>query len=304
MGLVCFVIGLSTTFYNATNRSVSDRNDLPEVTEAINEDVRERVDSLLSKLDLPVCVTDAKGVIIAANPKFCAASGAAAGDIMGELINEVLPIDQDTVSFDSGKWWISQVKEGARYYFSLLPTPDCEPAAEDLSVHEHRGIAITDPDTGLLVEEYRLIMGPLEISRAQRYKRSVTGILLELILNPSQDVSLSDKQKHMMFVAFATRVRHVLRTTDYGFLLPDNRIQLILPETPVAGAKTLLSRITTLPQDVFDDAVRDAIHPKVKSGLFFYNGTTKMEYGIFSAALEEDFLKSKETSATGASEAA
>ncbi|MDR1516027.1 MAG: PAS domain-containing protein [Synergistaceae bacterium] len=304
VGLVCFVIGLSIIFYNVTNYSVSEGEESPEAVEAQNENVRERVDSLLSKLDMPVCVTDAKGVIIAANPKFCEASGAEGEDIMGELINEVLPIDQDTVSFESGKWWISQIKEGARYYFSLLPTLDCKPVVEDLSVHEHKGIAITDSDTGLLVEEYRLIRGPQEISRAQRYKRSVSGILLELLLNPSQDVNLSDKQKYMMFVAFATRVRQALRTTDCGFLLPDNRIQLILPETPVVGAKTLLSRLTTLPQDVFDDAVREAIHPKVKSGLFFYNGTTKMEYGIFSAAIEEDFLRGKDAAPASASEAA
>jgi hypothetical protein len=294
IGLVCFVIGLAVAFFNATNAPSLEIADLSEVTEAENENTRERVDSLLSKLDLPICVTDAKGFIVSVNPKFCEASGTNPEDAVGEVISDVLPIEQETASFASGKWWISQAKEGARYYFSLLPTQDCLPAPDMPPVAEERGIAILDHETGLCVDEYRLIRGPQEISRSQRYKRSVSGILLELLFNPSQDVSLSEKQQHMMFVAFAARVKHALRIPDCGFLLPDNRIQIILPETPVGGAKTLLSRLITLPQDVFDEAVREAVHPKVKAGIFFYNGTTKMEYGIFSAALEEDFLKGKE----------
>jgi PAS domain-containing protein len=305
MGLVCFVIGLSIAFWSATNRPAHDTAVTFEEPGTQNQSSRERIDSLLSKLDLPVCVTDAKGVIVGVNPKFCEAVGKSFDDMSGELVNEVLPIDQDTATFDSGKWWLTQAKEGARYYFSLLPTHDCRPATDPPPTHEaiHKSIAIADPETGLMVDEYRLVRGPQEISRAQRYKRSVSGILLELQFNPAQDVNLSDKQKHMMFVAFAARVAHALRTTDCGFLLPDKRIQLMLPETPVAGAKTLLSRLTTLPQDVFDDEIRDAVNPKVKSGLFFYNGTTRMEYGIFSAAIEEDFLRGKEA-APAASEAA
>jgi PAS domain-containing protein len=300
IGLVCFVIGLATAFFNATNRPALETAASSALTEAENENARERIDSLLSKFDVPMCVTDAKGIVVSVNPRFCEASGTNPENTIGEVISEILPIDQETVAFASGKWWISQAKEGARYYFSLLPTQDCLPASETSSIAEQKGIAIFDNDTGLCVDEYRLIRGPQEISRSQRYKRSVSGILLELVFSPSQDTSLSEKQRHMLFVAFASRVKHALRIPDCGFLLPDNRIQLILPETPIAGAKTLLSRLLTLPQDVFDEPVREAVHPKVKAGVFFYNGTTKMEYGIFSAALEEDFLKSKETSSEAA----
>jgi hypothetical protein len=84
----------------------------------------------------------------------------------------------------------------------------------------------------------------------------------------------------------------------------DGRVQVLLPETPQAGAKTLLSRLVTLPQDVFDDEIRGAVNPKVKSGMFFYNGSSRMEYGIFSAALEESFLKSKEGAADVSNKAA
>jgi PAS domain-containing protein len=294
LGLVCFVIGLTLVFFYSTNGQATSLGDAHIISDAENEAARERIDSILEKLSFPVCVTDAKGIIVGVTPSFCEATGIAAEDMVGEVVSEVLPIDQETVVFDSGKWWVSQSKEGSRYYFSLSPTPNCKPVMQE-PVASPRGIAIYDQETGLCVEEYRLIRGPQEISRSQRYKRSVTGILLELNFNPSSEVSISEEQQHMLFVAFATRVKQALRIPDCGFLLPDNRIQLILPETPLAGGKTLLSRLVTLPQDVFDDAIREAIHPKVKAGSFFYNGTTKMEYGIFSAALEEDFMKSKDS---------
>ena len=37
------------------------------------------------------------------------------------------------------------------------------------------------------------------------------------------------------------------------------------------------------------------MNPKVKAGTFFYNGASRMEYGIFSATLEEALIKAKET---------
>jgi hypothetical protein len=160
-----------------------------------------------------------------------------------------------------------------------------------------KGLGIFDEETGLYVENYRVVRGPQEISRSQRYKRSICGILLELTFSAASDIGMSDEQRRMLFVAFASKVKQALRIPDCGFLLPDKRIQILLPETPLAGAKTLLSRLVTLPQDIFDDAIRSAVNPRVKASVFFYNGTTKMEYNIFSAALEEEFIKSTETDA-------
>jgi hypothetical protein len=272
------------------------------LSEEDTEEARERIDKVLGKLELPVCVTDSKGVVVCVTPKFCEAFDTIEESVVGELVNEILPIDDETVTLESGKWWISQVKDGARYYFSLLPTPECKPmlqsSAAALSMPP-RGIGIFDDETGLYIEDYRTVRGPQEISRSQRYKRSICGILLELTFNTASDIGIgiSDEQRRMLFAAFASKVRQALRIPDCGFLLPDKRIQILLPETPLAGAKTLLSRLVTLPQDVFDDAIRNAVNPKVKAGAFFYNGTTKMEYSIFSAALEEEFIKSVETDA-------
>ena len=95
--------------------------------------------------------------------------------------------------------------------------------------------------------------------------------------------------------AFAVKVKEILRSMDSAFLMEGRRIQILLPETPGGGAKVLLSRIMTLLEQVFDEDVRRAVNPKVKAGTFFYNGASRMEYGIFSATLEEALIKAKET---------
>jgi PAS domain S-box-containing protein len=294
IGLVLFLTGLVQVFFYATRRSAYES--APQATNPDDgESVFKRVDSLIEKLALPMCYTDNKGIIAGATASFCEAVGHSAEDIMGEVISDVLPMDSDEAVLDSGKWWIAQEQEGARHYFSLRPTSDGKPAQAP-APDAPGGVAIYDKATGLYTDEYRKIRGPEEVSRAQRYKRPLSGILLALTFEPSVDVKLTKEQEYMLDNAFKTKVQSALRTTDCGFLMADGRTQLLLPETPQAGTKTLLSRIITLPQDIFDEAIRTAINPRVKGGMFFYNGATRMEYGIFSAALEESFIKSREGS--------
>jgi hypothetical protein len=118
--------------------------------------------------------------------------------------------------------------------------------------------------------------------------------LVAISFEPSSDVKLTHEQEEILDGTFKSRVQAALRTTDCGFLTSDGRTQILLPETPQAGAKTLLSRIITLPQDIFDEEIRTAVNPRVRGGLFFYNGASRMEYGIFAAALEEAFVKSRD----------
>jgi PAS domain-containing protein len=295
IGLVIFMAGLAQAFYYATRTSsvASPQRDSSQDDAA---GVFKRVDSLIEKLELPICYTDGHGVIAGATASFLEAVGRKETDVIGALVSDFIPVDADEAILESGKWWITQKKEGARYYFSLRPTQDGKPARpslDEFSQHEDDGVGIYDGATGFYNDAYRKIRGPEEVARAQRYKRPLSGLLIELLFEPGADVNLSRDQVAMLDSAFKTKVQDALRTTDCGFLMADGRVQILLPETPQAGAKTLLSRIVTLPQDVFDEAIRAAVHPKVRGGSFFYNGASRMEYGVFSAALEESFSSSK-----------
>ncbi|GHV50131.1 hypothetical protein FACS1894216_01780 [Synergistales bacterium] len=289
VGILVFLAGLFLAFTSATSgvpvQAARVRDASPDVS-------RENlIDGLVSKLELPICITDASGLILNPSAKFCEAIGGSPDDLIGGPITEILPIDDETATFSSGKWWISQVKDGGYFYFSLLPTPNCAPQKQEAQVPQQRGISVLDKDTGLYVEEYRQFRGPQEIERSQRYKRPLSGILAALQLTPSAEVDISDEQKKMVFLAFATKVAQSLRNTDCGFLLPNGNIQLLLPETLGANAKTVMGRIIALPQDAFDEGIRAALSPKVNAGMIFYNGASKMEYSLFSAALEESLQK-------------
>lgn len=307
IGLVMFLVGLCVVFFYATQGSTA-LYDVPAKPKAENEETEQaRMENLVSKLDVPICIVDSKGTILGANQAFYEAVEREPGDIEGEIVNEVIPIDQEEFTLGSGTWWVSQAKEGNRYYISLLPTPQGKPVKEQpkapravVETAEGGIPGLFDSDTGLYTEEYRKIRGPEEISRANRYKRSLAGILLELTFDGAADVSLSKEQEEMLFHAYASKVKAALRITDCGFRLKERRIHILLPETPLAGAATLAGRLAALPREVFDDDIRNAVRPKVFTGQFFYNGTTKMEYGIFSATLEEAFNKNKAESASKA----
>jgi PAS domain-containing protein len=293
IGLVFFLAGLVLTFFYVTRRG-SFVPPSRQTTEANEGAAYARTDRLLEKLVIPACCTDNNGIITWASSGFCNAVGREPGGVAGRVVSDLLPMDSDEAILESGRWWVTQEKEGSRHYFLLRPTEDGQPVhmpAADISPEDR---SIYDKSTKLYTDEYRKIRGPEEVSRAQRYKRPLSGLLVGLTFEPANDVKLSDEQKDMLDNAFKSRIQAALRITDCGFIMTDGRVQILLPETPQAGAKTLLSRIFVLPQDLFDENIRTAVNPRVKGGVFFYNGASRMEYGIFSAALEESYIKNRD----------
>jgi hypothetical protein len=295
IGLVLFLAGLVAVFFYATVRRVS----LSSPVSASSDDggsSYKKLDSVLEKLSVAVCHTDSKGIVANATTRFCEALGRDIKSVAGKMITDLMPIDSEDVTLGSGKWWLTQKHDGTRYYFLLKPTPDGKPqqVASVETVQDEKFKSIYDKTTGLYTDGYRKIRGPEEVSRAQRYKRPLSGLLVAMSFEPSSDVKLTREQEEILDSTFKSRVQAALRTTDCGFLTADGRVQILLPETPQAGAKTLLSRISTMPQDIYDEEIRTAVNPRMRGGLFFYNGASRMEYGIFSAALEESFVKSRD----------
>lgn len=294
LGLVLLLVGLILVFFHATggNRSLHDAGHGESDIARQNAQERERTENVLGKLALPICITDSKGIVLGATHNFFDAIGKNQGEIEGEIIGDFLQSGQEEITLESGTWWIQKINEGSRHYIALLPTCDCKPVRMQPS--KSMGISIQDQATGLYTDEYRKIRGPEEVMRAQRYRRWLSGLQLELTYEGVDRLGLSEQHREMLFNAFAQKVKASLRSMDCGFLMPNKRVQVLLPETPQAGAKTLLGRLLAIPQEVFDDDVRDAVRPVVKGGLYFFNGNPPMDYNVFSAALEESFGKMRE----------
>jgi PAS domain-containing protein len=298
IGLVLFLIGLLCVFMYTTRREaiidVTPRD--PYAIDMVDWD------QLLSKLGIPICYTDTEGMVEEVTSAFLEATGRHAEEVIGKVITTIIPTDSGTVMLPSGKWWLETIENNSRNYFYLRPTRDGKPHKEQPLAQKKSAsgdILLIDHDTGLYTNAYRKLRGPEEVSRAQRYKRPLSGMLLELTFDASPSVSLSEQQFDMLRNAFATKVQGVLRTTDCGFWMDDQRqIQLLLPETPQVGAKTLMSRLLLLPQDIFDEDIRLAVNPKVRAGMYFYNGMSKIEYGVFTATLEQAFANAKDSTSS------
>lgn len=297
LGLLLFLAGLGLSFSYATSAH-SELDAIPSVS-GIEGDVGESADEVLSKLGLPVCYTDSGGDIEEATVSFLEAVEKKAEDIFGESVGSVLSPDEDgEVELPSGRWWMKFFNSGNRRYYSLSPTKDGKPPKEEPKKVDRSGAAaITDPTTGLYTEQYRDIRAPEEIARAQKYKRPLSSILVELAFDAnSSALPLSNDQVDMIKAAFAQKVKEVLRETDCGFWMDGrSQILLMLPETQQAAAKSLISRLLLLPQDVFDDDIRSVVDPKVTAGMFFCNGSgSAIDYGVFMASIEQAFANARD----------
>lgn len=297
LGLMLLLVGLILAFFYATGGALGNEfSDTAVDAARQSAHESERTESLLGTLPLPMCITDSKGIVLGATPRFFDEMDMNRDDVEGAMIGDILPIDNSEITLESGTWWIEQAQEGARHFFSLLPTKNGRPQAAQMESPAVSVMSIYDHPTGLYTDEYRKTRGPEEVARAQRYRRWLSGLMLEMVFESPDVTGISEQQKEMLFNAFGQKVKDSLRSMDCGFLMPKRRMQILLPETPQAGAKTLMGRLVLVPQEAFDESIREAVHPKVKAGLYFFNGNPPMDYGMFSASLEDAFAKTNSSS--------
>lgn len=297
LGFIVLLVGIFIGFYQATHESEA-LSAMESAHDSEAEDRTDHVAGLISKISLPICITNTKGVIVGLNAAFASAVGREEGSILKEAVSDILPIDQEETEFASGHWWISQNQQGKRHFFTLYPTEGCLPpqnTSTDLAspiYSNNGGPQFIDAETGLYTSSYQDIRVPEELERARRYRRWLSAGLVSLEFSPPKESPLSEQHKQMLFNAFATRVKEALRSVDAGFLMKNQRILILLPETAQSGAKTFMGRVLTIPQDVFDDDIREHVHPTASGGIFFYNGTPTMEYEVFLGTLEEALANS------------
>lgn len=296
ISLILLLIGLMALFVSSTRTGDGvDSSRLAQAAAAASD--VSSVDQMLSKLKVPVCYTDDAGTIEEATELFVEAVDKRPEELIGENISRFVQDSDGDISLPTGKWWLHVVKESDRRYYHLLPTPDGRPPQEVKTPKRMPGdISFIDTESGLYTSEYRDIRGPEEVMRAQRYKRPLSSVLLELSFDSKASLQLSSDQIKMLKMAFAQKIKEVLRDTDSAFWMDDHdKILVLLPETQQQGAKSLISRLQMLTQEVFDDDIRAAISPHVAAGLYYCNGSnTTIDYGVFLASLEQSFIAAKE----------
>ena len=166
-------------------------------------------------------------------------------------------------------------KDGRRIWISLTNRivygPDGTPA-EIRSVgfditprkqmeDELRQMTVIDPVTGVLNRRQFLDDGAKEMKRARRYKRNLSVLLMTIdrfeALNSEHGSAFGDEAIRVA----VTACQNSIRDSDYLGRLADIEFAILLPETPLEGAKIVAERIRdeVMRSDLMVDKVKIAV---------------------------------------------
>lgn len=108
---------------------------------------------------------------------------------------------------------------------------------------ELRQMTVIDPVTGVLNRRQFLDDGAKEMKRARRYKRNLSVLLMTIdrfeALNSEHGSAFGDEAIRVA----VTACQNSIRDSDYLGRLADIEFAILLPETPLEGAKIVAERI-------------------------------------------------------------
>lgn len=297
VGLLIFLSGLFIAFLSTTHEHSVPDIDLTSQhipVESLGGDVS--TDQLFSKFGLPIATTDESGSIEEATNEFMEALDLRPEQVLGETITNLISGEEGEIDLPTGKWYLRMIKQSAHCYFLLNPTQDGRPQIGAATARPAAAeVIFVDEQSGLYPAAYRAMRGAEEVARSQKFKRPLCGVLAQLSFEMATGVSLSGEQKDMLIVAFLQKVKEILRDTDCGFLTDDrDTVLLLLPETQQQGAKSLITRLQTLPQDVFEEDIRSAVGPRVTAAMHYNSGANSgVDFDSFMVSLEQAFAGAK-----------
>ncbi len=126
---------------------------------------------------------------------------------------------------------------------------------------ELRQMTVIDPVTGVLNRRQFLDDGAKEMKRARRYKRDLSVLLMTIdrfeALNSEHGSAFGDEAIRVAVMA----CQNSIRDSDYLGRLADIEFAILLPETPLEGAKIVAERIRdeVMHSDLMVDDIKIAV---------------------------------------------
>lgn len=231
---------------------------------------------IADRISLPVLVTDKNGIVLGASPSFQELyPSLVAEGLVSQNVERLLPLDKTEITLGDLPWEIEQVflPEEELLLFFLAPPRSAQ--ADVPAPTEDRRRPLRDERTGLYNEVYLAVRGMEELSRDARYKRWLSAVLFKIECAPG----VSDVEERLVVEEFAKEIRESIRGCDFGFLLDDRSILLMLPETPQGGAQTLVMRLGDLFQNILavQSRMGKTLACELLVGLHFYRGTEPLQ---------------------------
>ena len=241
---------------------------------------------VVGQLPLPVILSDTRGVVRGVSPAMVPLLAEVPPPLEGKFVDSFMDIGAQEVLFQGKPWLQEQVplmEEGA-VLFLLSPGRSEEPTEDRSSGRPSEGVPLIDPRTGLFNEAFVKPRCEEEIARDYRYRRWMTGVWLRLDLRGV----VSPTEERLVREDFAKLVRGMIRTCDLGFALRNGDVFLILPETPLGGAQTLVRRVYDQAMALMVGFAKTGMkfQHEFKAGFYFYKGTEALHVHTLLESLQ------------------
>ncbi|WP_333593029.1 GGDEF domain-containing protein, partial [Aminobacterium mobile] len=185
----------------------------------------------------------------------------------------------------SGKWTVSSSESQGIKGYILSPLKENKIDVKMLEIMDRR--------TGLFSREYADLRSQQELARSYRYRRWLSFILLKFAINDPGKL-INEKMEQELFVKFCSKLQQNVRSTDLVFQFEEDKILILMPETPRDGIKSLASRIldtgSTLFENIEETPLPQCCKAKLRIGSVFVSGNKKVEYADILSSLESSLV--------------
>lgn len=239
-------------------------------------------------IPLPAVTTDSHGVIVEANGAFASLSG---GDpLPGTPVTEFFIPGETTTTFNGKEFSVFQSPLDGLFFFAFMEYPPERKRAGP----GRDSVSLRDQNSGLYTRQYADIRIPEELSRASRYRRWLSGVLLAVQYSYSPGQNYEEKEEESFFRGLSTFILQNIRGSDVAFNMDGGQILILLPETPQQGAKEVSLKLKDLPEPLLEFIESAPFTVAIDYGFLYYSGNYAMTQGQFLEKINESLKGSTE----------
>ncbi|MDR1648862.1 MAG: hypothetical protein LBR71_01255 [Synergistaceae bacterium] len=193
----------------------------------------------LDTLPIPFAITDEEGNIISVSDTLLQMTKQSREAALGDKITLLVPLDGEAVNLAGKEWKLIQSRmPDNRYYFQLEEAQS--PIFAPIPLTAGGDVEAVDPATTLHSRAYAARTTSEELYRVRRYKRWMSVALLRMVFHGANPPEKEDE----IFNAYGRFVKEGIRETDSASLVDARDIYVLMPETPLDGARVAVSKLT------------------------------------------------------------
>ncbi len=226
----------------------------------------------------PSVVTDGEGTILYANAAFEELTDGKS--VKNEKITSFFIPGEPEILLEKKKFTALQKAQDNRFYFLLI-----DEIPQQKKSGQKTAFELFDSKTGFYSRGYAKVRIAEELSRANRYRRWLCGILLKIKCTSLPGLSRQEALEETFLIAYCQFVRDSIRNSDMGFFMGGDELLILLPETPQQGAKDVSLKLVDLPEGLAEMKKDYPFTVDIEYGFLYYSGNYPLQYDQFMEKL-------------------